>query len=136
MNKLNKTTIAFLKATTELRAILNQTKNNDLSFSNMSLLMIILEHQNATLSDVAGFVNITNASASSFVQKMKESGYLEKKENILDKRSVIIQVTKLGKEKIKEKQKKAVELIAPFFKKLSKKELKNLFLILSKLFNK
>ena len=100
---------------------------------DQALILIIIEREDKTQSEIADLVFKDYASMSRIVKLMIDKNYLTKKIDDTDKRKTNLKITKYGKE--------IIEKLDPLIKKnreialntLSDKELKQLFKILNKI---
>ena len=73
-------------------------KYSNLSVHQSEYLSIINQHGPVTISKLSDMLGITKASTSIMVTKLINLGYLEKKQSLLDKRSMVVSLTDLGHE--------------------------------------
>ena len=100
---------------------------------DQALILIIIEREDKTQSEIADSVFKDYASMTRIVKLMIDKNYLTKKIDDTDKRKTNLKITKYGKE--------IIEKLDPLIKKnreialntLSDKELKQLFKILNKI---
>jgi DNA-binding MarR family transcriptional regulator len=119
--KEQKNIINFLESMQKFRTFL-YTQSTGISFAHMNTLMMIEQEKNVTAKKIVQFSHITNASCSAFIRKMKKLKYISTKENPNDSRSVMVSITKTGKQEIQRKKDEAIKIITPIFEKLSEQE--------------
>jgi len=95
------------RASRLLRNRFNEVVNSEGLFSGQHHIIILLKHNDGlTLSEVAKATNVTPATASVSVKRMEKAGFIEKRSDEADARTVRIYLTEKGKsvtDNIKEK---------------------------------
>jgi len=72
-----------------------------LSMPQFGILMQLHYHGNCGVSDVSGHFDITNAAASQLVDKLVQSGLIQREEDPHDRRAKLLNLTDKGKDLIR-----------------------------------
>lgn len=103
------------------------------SFLQFLTLKYVSDEDEPSMKDVAGFLSIKPASATSIINILTESGLLKRIPDENDRRIVRLQITKEGRKKIEDNFKHAKKGLIDIFSKLEEKDRENLVKIFTKL---
>ncbi len=124
----------FLQLVKQFRNSIANFNDFGLSLQNFITLKFIYDEWKVFQKDIAGYLNITNASTSVVVKKLLEKNYIVKKEDKSDKRYCSIVLSTDWLNFMKEiKQKKILPIANDIFGKLTKEEQKILYKLFTKI---
>ena len=89
------------------------------SMSHIEIMYYIAEHQNPTMKDIAGYLQITPPSVTALVEAMVEHGLVKRESTSGDRRTVRIRLTPKAVKLQKALQVKKTKLLTLLLKKLS-----------------
>ncbi len=120
-----------------LKKIKEQIDRNDLplSFPQIMVLKIINDHWQISSSQIAKDLNITKASMSAMIQKLKKLELITTKIDSNDKRINRISLSTKWKKILNNTRKKVINSSQKLFQKLNTQEQKTLLKLLTKLCN-
>ena len=93
-----------------------------LSMPQFGILMQIHFHGNCGISEISNRFDITNAAASQLVDKLVQSGLIQREEDPQDRRAKLLNLTEKGKELIKQGTERRYRWVEDVAQKLSPEE--------------
>ena len=69
----------------------------DLTMPQLSALMVLRERDNRSLKEMAKAMRVSSPSASSMVDRLVELGMLDREQNKLDRREILVRLSARGK---------------------------------------
>jgi DNA-binding MarR family transcriptional regulator len=108
-------------------------EDRSLTVNQVFLLKILSVSKRMTMADLAQSLRITPASATSLVERMVKSGWLERSDDPSDRRKVWISIVPSRLEQWEKQEKKHRDSMVKFNSVLSESELKQLASILEHL---
>ncbi|MNJ29150.1 putative HTH-type transcriptional regulator [compost metagenome] len=114
---------------TKERAYTNFQLNNQ----QYSLLTLIIRHPSSTPTELADKMKITKSAISQQLVKLESEGYIYRKQQLEDKRTVLVELGEKGLLYKKEMDRFMQQISEKYYAILSPEELKNLLSALQKL---
>jgi MarR family transcriptional regulator, organic hydroperoxide resistance regulator len=99
----------------------------------MEALMIIFEHEQIKMSELAKFLNLKNSGATQLINGLVNQNKVLRDEDSKDRRITLIKLTPYWEIKIKVLKQKHDQMLASMFDKLTHDELQNLLQITQKI---
>jgi MarR family transcriptional regulator, organic hydroperoxide resistance regulator len=99
----------------------------------MEALMIIFEHDQIKMSELAKFLNLKNSGATQLINGLVNQNKVLRDEDSKDRRITLIKLTPYWEIKIKVLKQKHDQMLASMFDKLTHDELQNLLQITQKI---
>jgi DNA-binding MarR family transcriptional regulator len=93
-----------------------------ISMPQLGILMQIHFHENCGISDISDRFDVTNAAASQLVDKLVQSGLIQREEDPHDRRAKLLNLTEKGKELIQHSTERRYRWVEDVAKKLSAQE--------------
>jgi len=110
-----------------------KNRANIFSFLQLEVLNYVLENKEPLMKDVANFLCITPASATSLINRLVKAGMLERHFDKNDRRVIRLFITSKGKKALKKEFRKSSLRLRKILTKLNQKEQENLIRIFQKL---
>lgn len=104
-----------------------------LNMGALSLLHKIHLHPDMTQKVLASKLFLTGSALSQWLSKLEEAGYVERKENSLDRREKLITLSPLGEKLLVDSKNEMEEIHKSLFNSLSEQELEQFTFLLKKL---
>ena len=105
-----------------MRERVHFAKATGLSMSQFGILMQLHYHKDCGVSDLSGRFDITNAAASQLVDKLVQSGLIQREEDPNDRRAKRLNLTDKGRGLIQQDIEKRYRWVNQLAKKLSAEE--------------
>ncbi len=103
------------------------------SMVQMRVLYFVYSKKNPSMKDVSEYFCISSPSATEMIERLIKAGFLTRKSNLEDRRSVNIAITPKGKKELNVAKKITENFISKAVSNLSKKELESFLEILIKI---
>ncbi|HEX6270941.1 MAG TPA: MarR family transcriptional regulator [Anaerolineales bacterium] len=97
-------------------------KSTGLSMPQFSILMQLHHSSNCAIGDISERFDITNAAASQLVDKLVQSGLIQREEDPHDRRAKLLNLTDKGKELIKQSIEERYRWVDELAEKLTAEE--------------
>ncbi|MEI6280636.1 MAG: MarR family transcriptional regulator [bacterium] len=104
--------------------------------SQWGALMLIEKHEEIAVKDIANILGITSSATTQLIDGLFSSGYVNRKTSVLDRRTVILTLSKDTKIHIKQKKKQVLEKFIKIFEVFSEKEFDQYLLLNKKIVDK
>src|ERR1043165_1165835 len=105
-----------------LRERTQLAKSIGLSMPQLGILMQIHFHGNCGISEIGNRFDITNAAASQLVDKLVQSGLIQREEDPHDRRAKLLNLTEKAKELIQQSTERRYRWVEDLARKLSPEE--------------
>ena len=116
-----------------IRSAIQATSPDTCSFLHVKTLTFIKEHGEPTMRDVADELRVSSPAATAIIDRLVETGDLERVTNSADRRVIKLKVTKVGKATLERGLKAIHDNVREKLSVLSAKEQTELLSILRKL---
>ncbi len=103
--------------------ILQEGKKNRITHSQWFLLCLIDQQKDMGIKEVSKMLGITSSATTQLVDGLVESGYMQRKINYRDRRSLTLTLSKKGRKNIADIKKKYTKSMEDLFKALTTEEL-------------
>ena len=103
--------------------------------SQWGVLMMIEEHGESAVKDVALALCITPSAATQLIDGLVESGYVAREAHPEDRRRVTLTLSKKTKSQVEKMKKQFIERFLTFFEALNDEEFDQFILLHKKIFN-
>jgi len=97
-------------------------KESGLSMHQLGILMQIHFRGNCGISEISNRFDITNAAASQLVDKLVQSGLIQREEDPQDRRAKLLNITEKGKKMIQQGTERRYRWVEDLAQKLSAEE--------------
>jgi len=104
--------------------VMQQEKSNRITHSQWFVLCLINEHKNMGIKEVSNILGITSSAGTQLVDGLVKSGYVARKTNLNDRRSLQLGISQKGQKNIAALKKQHAKTMGILFKALSDNELK------------
>lgn len=108
-------------------------ENSALTFHQVYIIKIISNNPNINLKTLCNELKLSKGAMSLTINKLVEGGYILRRENATDRRSIALVLTDKGHEVLKDTIKKGREAFEQLTQGLTDEELQNIKLSLTKL---
>jgi DNA-binding MarR family transcriptional regulator len=108
-------------------------KSGPLPTAQLATLYFVAERDDPTMHDIARHHRVTAPSATTHIQELVRSGYLERRSDETDRRRIRLVLTPKGSRIIEDEVKKKKRVIESIFSDLSEKDREQFITILSKI---
>ena len=116
-----------------IQRLQKKAEEKQINIGALSLLHKIKCRPEMTQKSLAKELFLTSSALSQWLSKLEEKGYVERKENPLDRREKLLVLSELGEELLSDSKKDMEEIHAELFKSLSDLELEQFGKLLRKL---
>lgn len=105
-------------------AIMRKDAKKRVTHSQWFVVCLIEQHKNLGVKEISNMLGITSSATTQLIDGLVKSGYVKRKTNTKDRRSLQIELSSKGKKHIKEMKRHVAKAMERFFKPLSDRELK------------
>ena len=98
-------------------------KNSSITPAQGFVLHFIVKKKQSSVKEIAESLRITSSAATQLVEALVQSGFLERKEDLQDRRAVTITLSAIGKKQVAYMREKGMEGMIEVFSSLSDTEL-------------
>lgn len=105
----------------------------NMSMVQMQTLIFLAKSKASPMKDIAEYLHVELSSATSLIDHLVEMKLASRKQDKKDKRSMLVSLTKKGKDMLQKVKKQKMKRIDMLLKVLSEEEKKQLLTILQKL---
>lgn len=109
-------------------------EREDISRSQMELLMVVKHHQPINVKDLAARLHLTPGAVTQLVEGLVSNGYLDRQEDGRDRRVTNISLAEGGKQKLKDLWEQRKNVIKRIMQTLDTEELATMLRIQEKMF--
>jgi len=115
--------------------MLKFTKENNLTMSQIAVLMRLYRKDNCKVSDIGENMGISNAAASQLLDRMVQLGFIERSVDSNDRRIKNLNLTQKGLKMLNESFRASKEWFEELISKLNDNEMKETITVLNRLIN-
>jgi len=123
----------LLQTNHDIHNTIRKKLNPTLSLQQIIVMKFLKSNKKACLKEIANYLQITNPSTSILINKLKKRGFIEKKENVYDRRSYSFEISLEWVKHMKKEKERVIKSILPYFKNFSEKEGEQLIMLLKKI---
>ena len=116
-----------------IQRLQSKAEEKQINTGALSLLHKIKCHPEMTQKSLAKKLFLTSSALSQWLSKLEEKGYVERKENPLDRREKLLVLSELGEKLLSDSKKDMEEIHAELFRSLNDVELEQFSKLLRKL---
>ncbi len=113
-----------------LRRRMLSSSNSDMHMGQLHCLGLVQEQDGITMKEIATMLQIASPSATSFVDRLVQLGYVLRKQDQKNRKLVRLTITTSGKRILKEKMAGKKKMFQGLLRALSKKDQQTLLTIL------
>ncbi len=114
-----------------MRKKMMKADKGDLHMGQLHILSFIQEQPGITMTDIADLMRVSSPTATSFVDRLVKLEYIVRRHDTENRKLVRLDLTELGKNKLKEKMAEKKRIIADVLSVLSPEDQKSLLSILT-----
>ena len=118
-----------------IRGAIQATSPDTCSFLHVKTLTYIKEHGEPTMRDIAGELRVTSPAVTAIIDRLVETGDLERVTDTTDRRVIKLKLTKTGKATLERGLKAIHDNVRDKLSVLSTREQHDLLVILRKIIN-
>ncbi len=90
--------------------------------SQFSVLFLIGQHSESSVKEIAEVLHISSSATTQLVDRLVKNGYVERREQVEDRRAVALTLSKKTKDIVEKMRKQMVQKILEVFEVLSNRE--------------
>ncbi len=109
-----------------IRAEMRTQQEPSLSMSQLRVLSFLSRNPDISLSEVADYIGITRASASTMIHRLVQKGLVDRQEDPKERRHVMLKLTPSGSDRLEEMRDSTRQTIAHLLDNLNPDELKSI----------
>ena len=111
-------------------------KNDPYIFIKLEVLRFVAENKKPTMTDLAEYLSVKAPTATAFISGLVRAGFIEREPDKGDRRIVHLNLTPVGRNKLKQGQAELLVALKPVFAKLTDDESSTLKKLLTKILDK